>query len=230
MFFPREGPSLQTQAPRLKYCPKAGLPLQTQEARVQFYEGWKGAVASRGFLQRSEKIPGAATRRWGELIWLTRPSGLHRNSPQGLNISPIRVFGQIRDPEIPITHRPHIANSLKPCSDIANERERMLASRYIRSIWTAKRMRTKANEHARRGSERSRYIKGCSHSFGFALKQVFSCSPNANEFACLCPMWNIKDNNREPLRQEMGPRYYHDFLRTWKTANWRMRAQCNTCR
>ena len=57
-------------------------------------------------LKRSKKIPGAPTRRWGEWIWLTGPSGLHRNSPQGLNISSIRVFDQIRDPEIPITLRP----------------------------------------------------------------------------------------------------------------------------
>ena len=56
-------------------------------------------------LKRSEKIPGAPTRRWGEWIWLTGPSGLHRNSTQGLNISSIRVFDQIRDPEIPITFR-----------------------------------------------------------------------------------------------------------------------------
>ena len=57
-------------------------------------------------LERSEKIPGAPTRRWGEWIWLTGPSGLHRNSPQGLNISSIRVSDQIRDPDIPITLRP----------------------------------------------------------------------------------------------------------------------------
>ena len=31
-------------------------------------------------LKRSEKIPGAPTRRWGEWMWLTGPSGLHRNS------------------------------------------------------------------------------------------------------------------------------------------------------
>ena len=43
-------------------------------------------------LKRSEKIPGAPTRRWGEWIWLTGPSGLHRNSPQGLNISFIMGF------------------------------------------------------------------------------------------------------------------------------------------
>ena len=43
-------------------------------------------------LKRSEMIPGAPTRRWGEWIWLTGPSGLHRNSLQGLNIRSIRLF------------------------------------------------------------------------------------------------------------------------------------------
>ena len=57
-------------------------------------------------LKRSEKIPGTPAWRWGEWIWLTGPSGLHRNSPQGLNISSIRVSNQIRDPEIQITLRP----------------------------------------------------------------------------------------------------------------------------
>ena len=56
-------------------------------------------------LKRSDKIPGAPTWRWGERIWLTGPSGLHRNSPEGLNIGSIRVFDQIRDPEIPINLR-----------------------------------------------------------------------------------------------------------------------------
>ena len=54
-------------------------------------------------LKRSEKIPWAPACRWGEWICLTGPSGLQRNSSQGLNISSIRVFDQIRDPEIPIT-------------------------------------------------------------------------------------------------------------------------------
>ena len=57
-------------------------------------------------LKRSEKIPGTPTWRWGEWIWLSGPSGLHRNSPQMLNISSIRAFDQIRDPEIRITLRP----------------------------------------------------------------------------------------------------------------------------
>ena len=63
-------------------------------------------------LKRSEKIPGAPTRRWGEWIWLTGPSRLHRNSPQGLNVSSIRVFDKIRDPEIPINLRPLISHNV----------------------------------------------------------------------------------------------------------------------
>ena len=59
-------------------------------------------------LKRYEKIPGSPAWRWGEWIWLTGPSGLHRNSPQGLNISSIRVFDQIRDMETPITLCPLI--------------------------------------------------------------------------------------------------------------------------
>ena len=54
--------------------------------------------------------------RWGEWIWLTGPTGLHWNLPQELKISSIRVFGQIRDPEIPITLRHqnfHIKINLK---------------------------------------------------------------------------------------------------------------------
>ena len=59
-------------------------------------------------LQRSEKIPGAPTWRWVEWIWLSGPSGLRLNSPQGLNIGSIRVFDQIRDPEIPTNLRPRV--------------------------------------------------------------------------------------------------------------------------
>ena len=62
-------------------------------------------------LKRSVKILGAPTWRRGEWIWLPRSSGLHRNSPQGLNINSIRVFDQIRDPEIPITLRSLLYNN-----------------------------------------------------------------------------------------------------------------------
>ena len=51
-------------------------------------------------LESSEKIPGAPSWRWGEWIWLTGPSGLHRNSQQELNISSSGFFGQIRHSEI----------------------------------------------------------------------------------------------------------------------------------
>ena len=36
VFYPRAGPSLQIQAPSLKFCPKAGLSLQNQEPRLSF--------------------------------------------------------------------------------------------------------------------------------------------------------------------------------------------------
>ena len=57
-------------------------------------------------LKRSEKIPVSPAWRWGEWIWLSGSSELQWNSPEGLNISSMRVFDQIRDPEIPITIRP----------------------------------------------------------------------------------------------------------------------------
>ena len=53
-------------------------------------------------LERSENIPGT------EWIWLFGPYRLHQNIPQGLNISSIKVFEQIRDPEIPSTLCPHV--------------------------------------------------------------------------------------------------------------------------
>ena len=99
---------------------KAGLSPQTQEPRLQFYQGWTSVVASHCFphptlslasectfkdLKRSQGYQRGGEGSW---IWLTGLSGLHWNSPQGLNISSIRVFDQIRDPEIPITLHPLI--------------------------------------------------------------------------------------------------------------------------
>ena len=85
--------------------PKEGLPPQTQEPRLlsaphSLFSIWTD-------LKRSEKIQGAPTWRWGEWIWLTWPSRLHRNSPHGLNVSSIRIFDQIRDPEIPTPLLPY---------------------------------------------------------------------------------------------------------------------------
>ena len=58
------------------------------------------------------KDPRNTTWRWGEWFWLTWPSELHRNPPQGLNISSIRVFDQIRDPEIPIILHANSTNEI----------------------------------------------------------------------------------------------------------------------
>ena len=109
VFCPRVGPSLQTQEPRLYFCRKAGLPPQTLEARLQFYQELNRCDTFPLFsapnslfgiwtdLKRSEKILGASTWRRGEWIWPTVLSGLNRNSPQGLNVSSIKVFDQIRE-------------------------------------------------------------------------------------------------------------------------------------
>ena len=82
VFCPRARLSLQTQEPRLKFCPKAGLPSQTKvavllgmnrcssfpllSARHSFLSMWTD-------IKRSEKTPGAPTRWWGEWIWLIGP-------------------------------------------------------------------------------------------------------------------------------------------------------------
>ena len=124
MFCPRADSSLQEQEPKAAVLLKAGLPPQTQEPMLKFYQGLNrcgsfpllsaphSLFSIWTDLKRSEKIPGAPSRRWGERIWLTGPSGLHRNLPHGLNISSIMVFDQIRDPEIPIPLLPYNLKSL----------------------------------------------------------------------------------------------------------------------
>ena len=57
-------------------------------------------------LKKSQSIPGTPAWWWEEGILLTKPSGLHWNSPRGLNICSIRAFDHIRDSEIPLTLRP----------------------------------------------------------------------------------------------------------------------------
>ena len=96
MFYPRAGLSLQNQETRLQFCSKAGIPLQTQGPGLQFYQGLNtcgcfpllsaphSLFSIWTDLRSSEKITGAPTWMWGEWIWLTGPSGLHRNSPHGI--------------------------------------------------------------------------------------------------------------------------------------------------
>ena len=70
-------------------------------------------------LKRSEKIPGAPVWRWGEWIWLTGPSGLHRNSPQRLNISSISVFDRS---EIRKSQSPFAPHNIMWCNVIYHHR------------------------------------------------------------------------------------------------------------
>ena len=122
-FFSYAVPSLQAQEPRVQFCWRQVFHHKLGNQGCSVTGDWMDAVASRCFLhltltniwtdlKRSEKIPGAPTWRWGEWIWPTGSSGLHWNSPQGLNIISIRVFDQIRDLEIPITLHPLIHQSL----------------------------------------------------------------------------------------------------------------------
>ena len=72
--------------------PKAVLPPQTQEPRLQFYQGLNrcdsfpllsaphSLFSIWTDLKRSEKFLGTPTWRWGEWIWLTGPFGLPLNS------------------------------------------------------------------------------------------------------------------------------------------------------
>ena len=118
VFCPRAGPSLQNAGTKAAILPKGRSSTANSGTKVAVLLGMNrygsfpllsaphSPFSILTNFKRSKKIPGAPTRRWGEWIWLTGPSGHHRNSPQGLNISSIRVFDQIRDPEIPITLRP----------------------------------------------------------------------------------------------------------------------------
>ena len=118
VFCPRAGPSLKIKAPKPQFYSKAGLPPPNSGTNGAVLLGTNRCGSFRLLsaphslfsiwtdLKRSEKLPVPPAWRWGEWIWLTGPSGLHRNSPQGLNISSIKVFDQIRNPEIPITLSP----------------------------------------------------------------------------------------------------------------------------
>ena len=108
----KAGPSLQAEKPRLQFCRRQVFHRKRRNQGCSFTRNFSRcgsfsllSAPHSSFdiwtdLKRSENNPGAQTRRWGEWIWLTGPSGLHQNSPQGLNISFIRVLYQIRDSEI----------------------------------------------------------------------------------------------------------------------------------
>ena len=119
VFCQRAGISLQTQAPTLQVLTKGRCSAANSGTKVAVvlgmnrYGSFPLLSAPHSLfsiwtdLKRSEKIPGPPAMRWGEWIWLTEPSGLHRNLP-ALNISSIRVFYKIKNPEISSTLRPSI--------------------------------------------------------------------------------------------------------------------------
>ena len=116
VFCPKAGPSLQAKKPRLQFCHRHVFQRKLRNQGCSFTRDLIGAVASRCFPHPTLSLASEQTlkdlkrsqrhQRGEEWIWLTGPSGLHRNSPQGLNISSIRVFDKIRDPKIPINLRP----------------------------------------------------------------------------------------------------------------------------
>ena len=98
VFCPRTGPSLQAQEPRLQFCRRtvfhhklrnqaAVLSMMNRCGNFPLLSAPHSLFSIWIDLKRSETISGAPMWRWGEWIWLTGPSGLHRNSLQGLNIS-----------------------------------------------------------------------------------------------------------------------------------------------
>ena len=106
-FCPRAGTSLQAQEPRLQFCRRQVFHRKLRNQVCSFTRDCIGEVASRCFPHpnlslASEKTLKDLKRSQGhqrggeENICLTGPSGLHRNSTQGLSISSIRVFDQIR--------------------------------------------------------------------------------------------------------------------------------------
>ena len=114
VFCPRAGPTLQEKEPRLQFCWRQVFHRRLRNQCCSFTRDLIGVIASRCFPHPTLSLASEQTlkdlkRSQGHQLGderLTGPSGLHWNSPQGLNISSIRVFDQIRDPEIPITLRP----------------------------------------------------------------------------------------------------------------------------
>ena len=83
-------------------------------------------------LKRSKKIPGTPTWRWGECIWLTGPSGLHRYSLQGVNgFWPDQRSGNPNHPSPPIRRKSNIKkNMYLPVSF-----KEMLISSHSKHFW-----------------------------------------------------------------------------------------------
>ena len=114
-FSPRASPSLQAQVTVLQFCRMQVFHCKLRNQGYCFTRDRCGSIlllsAPNSLAsERSEKIPGAPTWRWGEWIWLTGPSGFHRNSPQELNIVPSGFLtrSDIRKSQSPFDTHTHI--------------------------------------------------------------------------------------------------------------------------
>ena len=119
MFCPRAVPSLQAQESRLQFCWRQVFHLKLRSEDCSFTRDWMDAVAFCCFpnptlsfaseqtlkdLKRSQGYQRGDESGFGQLY----PSDFTEIRQGGLNISSIRVFDKITDPEIPITLRPRI--------------------------------------------------------------------------------------------------------------------------
>ena len=92
--------------PSLQFCQRQVFHRKFTDQGCSSTKDWIGAIACSFFphptlslaseqtLKDLKRSQGAPAWRWGEWIWLTEPSELHRNSPKGLNIGSTRVFDQ----------------------------------------------------------------------------------------------------------------------------------------
>ena len=112
LFCPKAGPSPQAEKPRLQFCRWQVFHLNLRNQRCRFTRDLIGAVVSRCFPHPTLSLASEQTlrdlkrsqghheevRRVELANWALRTSSKFST---GLNISSIRVFDQIRDPEIP---------------------------------------------------------------------------------------------------------------------------------
>ena len=85
------------------HCKRRNLGCSSAEGKLRNQgcsstRDWIGTVASCCFLHPTHPLTSEQTSK--DLKRSQGPSGLHQNSPQGLNTSSIRVFDQIRDLDI----------------------------------------------------------------------------------------------------------------------------------
>ena len=111
VFCPRAGPSLQVQEPRLQLCRRQVFHCKLSNQGCSFARDWVGAVASHCFPHPTLSIASEQTLK-GMKKFQRHPrggqeSGFSQLGPLDFtkihHRGSMRVFDQIRDPEIPIT-------------------------------------------------------------------------------------------------------------------------------